>query len=323
MKMRWLVAGMLIALSAAVARPQARFPPETRNAALRYWMAFAEMRDPPADKSIQDLLEETSAGDAAWDEQKLGPILDANGEAIRTMQRATQLPECDWGLEYNRGARAPISYVPRARAMARLNQLYGIRAMAKGNSQGAVDAWLAGIRFSEHLARGGTLIFALVAKSALLPDLRALASEDRQGHFSDAQKKQIAAAVHTLREDGFDWAAAWGLETTTLEQFLAELRGAPNPPELYELVAGQALPHGAGVPSPEDARRFQAYMNSVQTALNLPPAATTARLEALEPQRRTLPEAIQRLIPSAQKVNSARVEVLNARKGLLENVTGR
>ena len=63
-----------------MAWPQAKYPPETRNAALRYWMAFAEMQDPPANKATQDLLEKTAAGEAAWDERQLGPILDANGQ---------------------------------------------------------------------------------------------------------------------------------------------------------------------------------------------------------------------------------------------------
>src|SRR5882762_7646221 len=162
---------------------------ETRNAALRYWMAFAEMQDPPADKATQDLLEKTAAGEAAWDEKTLGPILDANGAAIRMMQRGTKLPECDWGLEYDRGPRASIAYAARARVLARLNTLEGLRETATGNPQAGVDTWLAGIRFSEHLAKGGTLIFALIAKSALLPNLRAITSESKQGHLSVTQKK--------------------------------------------------------------------------------------------------------------------------------------
>lgn len=95
-----------------------KYPAETKNAALRYWMAFAEMQDTWADKTTQELLEKTAAGDAAWDESKLAPILDANADAIGVMQRATKLPECDWGLEYGRGWKASIAYAPRARACA-------------------------------------------------------------------------------------------------------------------------------------------------------------------------------------------------------------
>ena len=320
MKPNLFVAIVLIVMGMSVARPQAKYPPQTRNAALRYWMAFAEMKDPPADKSTQDLLEKTSAGGAAWDETRLGPILDANGEAIRTMQRATRLPECDWGLEYDRGVRAAIPYVPRARVLARLNQLAGMRELAKGDSQAAVDAWLAGVRFSQHLATGGPLIFALVAKSALLPNLRALSSESRQRHLSDAQRKHVSEALKGLRQDGFNWAAAWGLEALTLQQFLVELRSAPNPKTLYESIAGKPMPSGAEVPGTEDTRRFNAYMASAQAALNLPPDATKMKLSALETQKRALPEVVQMLIPSAQRVNDARLEVFTARKELAESL---
>ena len=313
----------LVVLSASVARSQAKYPPQTRNAALRYWLAFAEMQDPPADKATQDLLEKTSAGNSAWDESKLGPILDANDGAIRTMQRATKLPECDWGLEYDRGVRAALPNLSRARVMAKLNQLAGMREMAKGDFQAAVTTWVAGVRFSQHLATGGPLIFALVAKSALLPNLRILTSEIQKGRLSDGQKKQVFTGLKGLREDGFNWGAAWGLEELTLEQFLAELRSAPNPRTAYESVMGEPMPSGAGVPTLEDAEKFRKYMVSVQTALNLPPQTTKTRLVALETQKRSLSEAIQRLIPSAQKLNDARLETLAARKELIEAVASK
>jgi len=320
MKPNSFLAIALIVMSTSVGWPQAKYPPETRNAALRYWLAFALIQDPPADKATQDLLEKTSAGEAAWDETRLGAILDANSGAIRTMQRATKLPECDWGLEYDRGVRAAIPNLARARVLARLNQLTGMREMAKGNSQAAVDTWLAGVRLSQHLATGGPLIFALVAKSALLPNLRALSSESRQGHLSDTQKRHVSEALKGLREDGFNWAAAWGFEALTLQQFLVELRGAPNPPILYESVAGKPMPSGAEVPGTEDTRRFNAYMASAQSALNLPPDATKMKLSALEMQKRALPEIVQMLIPSAQRVNDARLEVFTARKELVKSL---
>ena len=136
------------------------------------------------------------------------------------MQRATKLPECDWGLEYDRGPRASIAYAPRARVLARLNTLEGMREMANGNSQAAVDTWLAGVRFSEHLANGGALIFALIAKSALLPNLRALTTESKQEHLSDAQKKQVYALLKEMREDGFNWAQRGDWKSWRYSNFL-------------------------------------------------------------------------------------------------------
>src|SRR5216684_2297044 len=221
-RLKLCFASMFLLVSATIAGPQAKMPPETRNAALRYWMAFAEMQDPPVDAATQALLGKTAAGEIAWDEKQFGSILDSNSEAIRIMQRATKLPECDWGLEYGEGPRASVAYGPRARALARLNTLEGMREMANGNSQGAVETWLAGVRFSQHLANGGSLIFALISKSALLPNLHALSTEAKQGRLRDAQKKNISVSLKQIREDGINWGAAWGFEESAGEQFLRE-----------------------------------------------------------------------------------------------------
>src|SRR5690348_15444451 len=162
-----LILAMCILLSGSTSFAQTKPVIETRNAALRYWLAFAELQDPPTDQATKDLLEKTAAGEIPWDEAKLGPIIEQNETAILMMQRASKLPECDWGLEYDRGPRASIAYAPRARVLAKLNTLYGMRLAAKGDSQRAVDTWLSGIRFSQHLAQGGTLIFSLIAKMGL------------------------------------------------------------------------------------------------------------------------------------------------------------
>jgi hypothetical protein len=100
MKFRLLILVLLTVAFTSRGNAQFQYPPETKNAALRYWIAFVEMRDLPSDKATQDLLEQTLSAQALWDEKKIAPILDANKLAIDIMQRATKLPECDWGLEY-------------------------------------------------------------------------------------------------------------------------------------------------------------------------------------------------------------------------------
>ena len=64
-------------------------------------------------------------------------------------------------------------------------------------------------------------------------------------------------------------------------------------------------------------------MVSVQATLNLPPETTKTRLGALEMQKQSLSEAIQRLIPSAQKLNDARLETLAARTELIETLASK
>jgi hypothetical protein len=318
MRIRFSIAGLVVLATAVGVCGQMKSPPETRNAALRYWMAFAEMKDPPSDKATQDLLVRTAAGETAWDEAKLGPILDANADAIAMFQRATRLPDCDWGIEYSQGPRASIAYAPRARVLARLNTIQGMREVAKGQSQAAVDTWLAGIRFTDHLAKGGSLIFALIAESALLPNMHVLTGEVKQGHLNSAQKQQVYAVVSALREDGFDWGRAWQIEAAGSQPFFAELQRSQDPAGTYAKVMGGPAPKSCVPPGAQEVRAYDEYMSDVAAALRLPPPETKARIAELEGKANTICEAIRRMIPLPQHVNDARIEIISAREALLQ-----
>jgi hypothetical protein len=115
------VLGGLVAPKAADAQPLAQ------NAALRYWMAFAYMQNPPADQDTAELLEMVASGKAAWDESRLGKILDANAEALDFLERGPAIPDCVGGLEYELGSETPVAYIATARVLGRLNILEGIR----------------------------------------------------------------------------------------------------------------------------------------------------------------------------------------------------
>jgi hypothetical protein len=186
------------------------------NAALRYWMAFAVMHDPPADKATADLLDRVASGASPWDERKLGKILDDNREALEMMQRATKLPSCDWGLEYELGPHTPIAHLAKARVLGRLNAVAGTRLASRGQVAQAVDVWLAGVRFSQHVARDGTLISLLSARLSLSPSLTSLARTASQPSVDAAHRQQIAAVVRAIPDAGLDWADAMRREADLL-----------------------------------------------------------------------------------------------------------
>ena len=317
MRLKTLSTILIFLLGACGMRAETKYPAETKNAALRYWMAFAEMQDTWADKTTQELLEKTAAGEAAWDESKLAAILDANADAISVMQRATRLPECDWGLEYGRLWKASIAYAPRARALARLNTLEGMRQLAKGDSQSAVHTWLAGVRFSQDLTRGGSLIFALMAKSVLLPDLRLLAQAARNGQLNDAERKEVLATVRSLPEDAFDWGSAWGIESVSTEDLLHELQTASDAGADYEAIMGKPTPKQGLPPTNEEIQKSREYMLAVAAALRETPAKATTLIDGLQTKRAALGEVELSMTPNPQKVNGARIEVMTARADLM------
>jgi hypothetical protein len=318
MKLKICLIGSAWLLIAGCAWSQVKMPQETRNAALRYWQAFSEIKDPPADQAIQEEMEKVLSGQAPWDEAMLGRIVAANEIATGIMQRATKLPDCDWGVEYSRGPEASITFVPRAHVLGRLNTLRGIREMAQGHSQGAVDTWVAGIRFAQDLMKGGSLIFALTAKGVLMREMQTLTAGAMQGHLNSVQKKQLYAAVNALPEDGFDWALAWEMDEASADVYMAELLRSKDPAGLFETMMGQPVPKKCMPPSQYQVDLYHKYMADVVAALRLPPASAKPRLAQLDPKEYGICETLRVAIPSAQRVNDERMEMMVTRQALLK-----
>jgi len=316
MKLRFVLLFLAVCIP-RLAAGQIAMPPETRNAALRYWLAFAELQDPPADPGTQELLEKTAAGRLPWDESRLGPILDSNEVAILAMHRATKLPECDWGLEYDRGPRASIAYAPRARVLARLNTLYGMRLAAKGDSQQAVEAWLDGLQFSQHMAKGGTLIFALIAKMSLTSNLTALQHAASQGQLNAEQGTQAAAAVKAMPESGFDWGSALAYEEQTIEIALNELKTDRDPTGYFGKVIGHAAPPDFTLPTSSELASFRNLMGKAESTLREPPEQADAKLTALQEQEKSLHIFFREMAPGFTNINKSRLEIAVSRRRLL------
>ena len=312
------IVAILLAFCATPVLAQFKRPVPTRNAALRYWLAFADLQDPPADKSVSELLEKTAAGEVPWDEAKLGPILDQNDAAIQGMQRATKLPECDWGLDYEAGPTASIAYVPRARVLARLNALYGMRAAAKGDEQTAVDTWLAGMRFSQHLAQGGSLIFALVAKTALLSNFRALTQAAQNGKLSEEQRRQVFAVVRALPESAFEWGQAMWIEQDSLDVAEKRVANAADPAAECRALTGNEAPGNFTVPNTTEISAFHKIMSEAEVYLRAAPKSAAGKLTDLQDSVKSLHPFYYQLTPSFTHVNDARVQIADARERLLQ-----
>jgi len=262
----------------------------TDNAALRYWMAFAVLQDPPADATTTELLLRVTDGAAPWDEGRLGAILDANSEALAIMGRASTLRSCDWGIEYELGPNTPIAHLPKARVLGRLNVLSGIRLAARGQTPDAVDRWLAGVRFSQHLAHGGTLISLFSAQSILLPGLRALVNE--VSRLNPESRARIDAVVRALPETGFDWADAMQREEAALA---AGVR--------MNAVPGLRI---------QDLGALRTALPQITDALRLPPDRGRTALASVN--LGSLP------FPSPLKVNEQREVVRAARQRVLDTL---
>src|SRR5262245_40382891 len=234
---------LLIAL-AAQSQDRSTEPSSSGNAALRYWMAFAQMQEAPAaaDGALAAALASTESGETPWDEPRLGPLLDANRGALDTLLRASRVERCDWDLEYALGPSAPIAHLAKARALARLNTLAGLRLSAHGDLSRAVDHWVAGVRFSRQIADGGTLISTLTAWSTRRSTLGAVERTAAAGTLDAAGRQRLSDAIRALPQTGFDWSMAIRDEGRVLDVWIAQLQKEGDFRQSYQQMTQRPSP---------------------------------------------------------------------------------
>ena len=255
-----------------------------RNAALGYWMAFAQMKEPPSGPPTPALI-------------------DANAAALTTLARASRVGFCDWGIDYELGPSAPIAHLPKARALASLNAAAAVRSLSRGQADQAIDQWLVGMRFASHIESGGTLISTLTAWGALRSTWEGIEPFVAERRLTAAQRARLADAIRAMPETVFNWPGA----------VLNEARVLQTP------AATASLKPGANVSAPPtaaDTKRFLREIERVADALSRSPdqaAATIAAYQATGDIHRFYRESM----PSLTKVNENRREVKAARERML------
>jgi hypothetical protein len=265
------------------------------------------------DEATTKLIEDVLSGAASWDEQRLGPIVDANRDAILTMQKGTSLPECRWGLDYERGAAMSLAHLPKARAMARLNALYGARQLAQGDTAGAVTTWLAGLRFAQHMGRDISLIGVLSAKPAFSTNLNLLAKAVAGGRLSSESLHQVKVQAGSLPADGLDWTRAVKFEAWADEQALKDLVEG-NFQEKYRAFFNHAP--SAPAPTESDIAGYRQLMKNITAAFDLPYEQTKAHLQQLEATRKALQPVVGEVLPNYTRLNENRHQVMLAIQSL-------
>lgn len=201
----WSVVFAFVSL-AAPARAQ-KHPSLAENAALRYWSAFSAMQDAAITEHDAKELNSVLETMAPYDESKFKELLQKNTLALELMERGTSLSNCDWGLDYGLGHDLPVDYARKALVLGRLNVLNAIHLYHSGNKDGALDALVAGLRFSHDVGSGGSFFATLIAKDLLVTHLRAVDAAVRMAQLSAADRLRLQNAIAQLG-DGLDWSSA-------------------------------------------------------------------------------------------------------------------
>jgi hypothetical protein len=235
------------------------------NAALRYWAAFAQMQDSAITDEDAKKLNSILDGTAPYDDLQYKELVEKNRPALETMARATALPNCDWGLDYEMGPDTPVDYVRKALVLGRLNVLYAFHLLINGDKDKAMSVLASGVRFSHDVANGGTLFATLVAKSLLVAHFRAMEFALHEEGLSSAERSVLQKALAPLAGPGLDWQAAVRREmevlykvdphdSAALAQIMpAYLRALENPSTLptLEQLQSSAPPQLANlIPNP-------------------------------------------------------------------------
>jgi hypothetical protein len=256
---------LLLAVSASAA-PEPQSAKLGENAALRYWSAFAEMQDSIITDQQAKELNTILDGTAPYEDLKQKDLVEKNRRALETMARATALPNCDWGVEYQLGTEAPVEYVRKALALGRLNVLYTFHLLIAGDKDGAVRMLVAGLRFSRDVANGGTVFATAVAKTLVVQHLRAGEFVQHVAGFSAEQRSVLQKAVAQLGPDGLDWQSAMKRELVILSglnpqaasaltqitpSYLNSLNNPSELPVLQKMIAGAPPSLRDVIPNPK------------------------------------------------------------------------
>lgn len=285
-----------------------------QNAALRYWMAFAEMSNPILSSQDATTMDAVLRGASPWNEQALGFLVKENQPALETMIRASQLPVCDWGIEYERGPEAPIAHLPKARALARLNALYVRHLASTRDFSKAVRALAAGFRFAQHLAENAPFLGALLAKDALVPHL-IVAKElvaNQQVTYSD--RRMLQQVLSSLPEGGSSWAAAARLEGQSAHLALLRLSQSADPHSFYRVWFGQEPPSSFRAPGPQDMTALNDAMTLYASLLAMPAERSLTEIALLEERLSQLSPVARLMVASPRRLIEARLQVASLQK---------
>jgi hypothetical protein len=240
------------------------------NAALRYWAAFGQMQDSAITDDEAKKLNSILEGTAPYDDLEHKDLVEKNRPALETMARATALPRCDWGLDYQMGSDTPVDYARKALILGRLNVLYAFHESIAGDKDKEVSILAVGLRFSHDVANGGTLFATLVAERLIVTHLRAMAFALHAG-LSSAQRSVLQNAVARVETDDLDWQSAIKREfeihrdlnaesisalASIIPAYEAALLDPATLPDLQRMIAGAPRQCSEIIPNP--ARVLQA-----------------------------------------------------------------
>jgi hypothetical protein len=170
------------------------------------------------------------------------------------------------------------------------------------------------------MAKGGSLIFALIATSSLNANLNAIRAAADAHKLSAETRQRAAKEIAALPESGLDWKSAWLLDSASTEVAIKSVLSSKDPAAEYHRVFGEPLPPGFTNAGGQPLQQYREFINRAADALQLSPVAAGPRLDELEKLWLSSKSWYARIKPSAIRLNNVRKEIASARDAALQSV---
>ena len=145
--MRTAIKSIFICMVISASAGQAfAYPPD--NAAVLYYKAFLIMEEPNA--TDVNLLGQLRKGEIGVND-RIRHCLESNRKAIKEIVTATQIKNCDWGLDTSEGLGTLLPHLSKFRSCAKLLAADGAVFAEKGDYRTAMERWLALCDMDRHM----------------------------------------------------------------------------------------------------------------------------------------------------------------------------
>ena len=303
----------LVAAPLLAQREPARTNALGRNAALRYWQAFAHM--PKLDEQQQKLLGAAPTADAP--DPAAAKLADEAKDALLYLRRGAAIGPCDWGLHPEDGPNLLLPHLAKGRDLARLACVGARRDLAGGDKARGVDAAADAIVLGRHLSTDLTAIVSYLVQLAvernaietLAPHLAGLdaASLDQLDRRLAALPPggSLEACMRVEREAFLDWAIGhlrqMNDQDPWQERVLGPFAADPSGQGKAQVDAAVAAAGGTRQGVLKQFEALRAYYEQVPPIARLPREQFRAKLADLEKRSEDNPFA-KLVLPTMGKV---------------------
>jgi len=182
-----------------IASPAPAYPPDPDNAALLYYQGFLTVVE--LDEEAQDRIKNVAQGETAPDDKVREDISKCKG-AIQLAEAASEVPACNWGVQYSKGFDALLPQMAHMRFLTYVLVADARIHASDGDYKGALEQCLITGKFAHHVG-DDTLISYLVSLSVralgykCMQDILGQATHDEET-LGWLKNEFAASSIYTL-----------------------------------------------------------------------------------------------------------------------------